>query len=98
MFSFPAPTAKSNTRFQAREIEGEIQYQLQTENSFGSFNEGSMKYWLLAARVLELPVRNALTVPAPNGPEYWMVGTDVEVVRSPVMAVTSFRNPSGLKG
>jgi hypothetical protein len=44
-------------------IDGEIQNTLQTENSLGSFSEGSVKYWLLAGTLLELPVNKAANDP-----------------------------------
>jgi hypothetical protein len=94
MFEFPAPTAKSQTLFQPRVIDEEIQIQLQMVTSLGSVNAGSVKYWLSAATVLALPVRNALYELSPNGPGACEVGEDAEAVSEPVIPVTSVRNPS----
>lgn len=75
----------------------EIQNQLQMVTSLGSVNAGSVKYWLLDATVLALPVRNALYELA-HGPDACEVGEDAEAVSEPVMPVTSARKASGLKG
>jgi len=62
----------------------------------GSVNEGSWKYWLLAATVLALPVKNALFELAPNGPDAWEVGEEVEAVRAPVTPLVSLKSSPGL--
>ena len=75
----------------------EIQNQLQMVTSLGSMNAGSVKYWLLAATVLALPVRNVLYELA-HGPDAWDVGEDAEAVSEPVIPVTSVKKASGLNG
>jgi hypothetical protein len=77
-------------------IKGEIQNQEHTVMSFGSLNEGRVKYWLLAAAVLALPVRKALYELAPNGPVAWDVGEDAEAVSAPVTPDVSRRSSPGL--
>ena len=48
----PLPT--SQTLFQGRVMEGETQNQVHIDMPSGSVNEGSVKYWLLAAVVKAL--------------------------------------------
>jgi hypothetical protein len=76
-------------------MDRDIANQLQTENSSGSFSDGSWKYLLSAATVLELetPTRYAL-VSCPvliNGAPYDQPGATAEGMRSPVIPVTSCR-------
>jgi hypothetical protein len=94
--SLVAPFPKSQILFQLRVIDGEIQNQVQMAMLLGSLNEGSVKYWLLAATVLALPVRNALYELAPNGPETCDVGEDAEAVSAPVTPDVSRRSSPGL--
>ena len=91
------PAPKSKILGSDLEINGDIQNQLHIVMSFGSVNAGSVKYWLLAATVLALPVKNALYELA-HGPDACEVGEDAEAVRAPVIPVTSARKASGLKG
>jgi len=77
-------------------MEEETQNQVQIDMPSGSVNEGSWKYWLLAATVLALPVKNALFELAPNGPDAWEVGEEVEAVRAPVTPLVSLKSSPGL--
>ncbi len=77
-------------------IDGEIQNQLQIDMLLGSFNWGIWKYWLSAATLLALPVRNALYELAPNGPDICDVGEDADAVREPVTPEVSRRSSPGL--
>ena len=69
MLSPAEPVPKSKILLADRVTDGDIQNQLQIENSFGRVNEGSVKNWLLLGEVLALPVKNALFELAPNGPD-----------------------------
>jgi hypothetical protein len=91
-FESPVPLPKSKILFQLREIDGEIQNQLQMDTASGRVSEGSVKNWLL------LGVRNALKEFSPNGPVAWEVGEDAEATRFPVMPVTSCKSAPWLNG
>lgn len=56
----------------------------------GSVNESNEKYWLLLA------VKNALFELAPNGPDAWAVGEDVEAAKAPVTPLVSLKSSPGL--
>jgi len=77
-------------------MEEETQNQLQMDMSLGRDNEGNWKYWLLAATELALPVKNTLFELAPNGPDAWEVGEDVEAVKAPVTPLVSLKSSPGL--
>lgn len=77
-------------------MEEETQNQVQIDMPSWSVNEGSWKNWLLAATVLALPVKNTLFELAPNGPDAWEVGEEVEAVRAPVTPLVSLKSSPGL--
>jgi hypothetical protein len=85
-----APFPKSNTLFQFRVINEEIQNQLQIDISFGIDSEGSWKNCEL------VPVKYALFELAPNGPSAWAVGEDAEAVKAPVTPLVSLKSSPGL--
>lgn len=91
-FESPVPLPKSKILFQLREIDGEIQNQLQMDTASGRVSEGSVKNWLL------LGVRNALKEFAPNGPVAWEVGEFADAMRFPVSPVTSCKSAFWLNG
>jgi hypothetical protein len=86
MLAVPGPVPKSKTRLYLLVIVELIVNHAHIDMSFGIVSEGSWKNCEL------VPVKNALFELAPNGPDAWEVGEDVEAVKAPVTPLVSLKS------